>query len=307
MWRLLGLTALCACTCGASSAQRCAPALSRLRGGNIDSPYGYRRTSSIVRSRAVTPARKASLLPAELQPEQLNDAERVYVLQQFGRPEIRRKFIARVFSLVSAQIALCVFLIAAVRQLLSANPSVGAALFRASPVFFLLSLIPSLLLNLSRSLAVTPPFNYLLLFAFTLFTGLGLGGFTAILPIALLLRAGLATLVATGTLTTYALTTRRDFTAKRGLLYTGLSSLLVLGLLQFFIGGAWLEMAKVYLGVVVFSGYLIYDTQQIAGGGKQVQLRPTEHVRGALMIFMDIYNLFIYLLQAFMMEERDRR
>ena len=103
MWRLLGLTALCACTCGASSAQRSAPALSRLRGGNIDSPYGYRRTSSIVRSRAVTPARKASLLPAELQPEQLNDAERVYVLQQFGRPEIRRKFIARVFSLVSAQ------------------------------------------------------------------------------------------------------------------------------------------------------------------------------------------------------------
>lgn len=66
-------------------------------------------------------------------------------------------------------------------------------------------------------------------------------------------------------------------------------------------------MAKVYLGVVVFSGYLIYDTQQIAGGGKQVQLRPTEHVRGALMIFMDIYNLFIYLLQAFMMEDRDRR
>lgn len=145
-----------------------------------------------------------------------------------------------------------------------------------------------------------------MLFAFTLLTGLGLGGISAVLPLTLLLRAALATLVATGSLSAYALTTRRDFTAQRGILFAGLNSLLVLGLLQFFVGGSWLEFAKAYLGVVVFSGYLVYDTQQIAGGGKQIQLRPNEHVRGALMIFTDIFQLFLYLLQAFLLEERER-
>lgn len=162
MARLVILLALahgaanCAAALQSTSGCPISSPLLRLRGGNIDSPHGYRRPSAYTHSRPPVPA-KPALLPSELQPEQLSDAERVYVLQQFGRPEVRRKFVARVFSLVSAQCGLCVLLVAIVRQLLSTNPSLALRLYKASPVFFVLSLVPSLLLNLNHSIATKPP------------------------------------------------------------------------------------------------------------------------------------------------------
>lgn len=50
--------------------------------------------------------------------------------------------------------------------------------------------------------------------------------------------------------------------------------------------------------MLVFSGYLVYNTQQIVGGGKARQIRPTEHVLGALVIYTDAINLFLHVLQV---------
>ena len=66
---------------------------------------------------------------------------------------------------------------------------------------------------------------------------------TAPLPSSLLLRAGGATLAAVGSLAVYATRTKRDFTAKHGMLVSGIAALWLMGLLQFFFGGSLLASA----------------------------------------------------------------
>lgn len=43
--------------------------------------------------------------------------------------------------------------------------------------------------------------------------------------------------------------------------------------------------------------YLVYDTQIMMGGGKQYSISPEEYVFAALNLYLDIINLFLYILQ----------
>jgi len=245
-------------------------------------------------------------VPVQQQPQQqqpagtMSDAERVYVAQQFAMPAVRRQFLARVYSTVLVQ----VLLLAAIMAALRGAPAVAYRLMPSAPAFLLLATAPALAIQFAPRLAETAPYGHLLLAAFTALTGVGIGAATMPLPADLLVRAAAATAAAVGGLATYAVTTKRDFTARRGMLFAGLLSLLALGLVQALFGGPIVATARAYLGALVFSGYLVYDTQLIAGGGKRFQLRPTQHVLGALMVFNDVINLFLTILQAMARADR---
>jgi FtsH-binding integral membrane protein len=105
------------------------------------------------------------------------------------------------------------------------------------------------------------PLAYLMLALFTAFEGLAVGAFTWALPLALITRAATATAVATGGLTVYALTTRRDFSALGGMLTAGLLGLMTLGVLQIFMPGPLIHSARAAFGVLLFCGYIVVNTQ----------------------------------------------
>jgi len=197
-------------------------------------------------------------VPVQQQPQQqqpagtMSDAERVYVAQQFARPAVRRQFLARVYSTVLVQ----VLLLAAIMAALRGAPAVAYRLMPSAPAFLLLATAPALAIQFAPRLAETPPYGHLLLAAFTALTGVGIGAATMPLPADLLVRAAAATAAAVGGLATYAVTTKRDFTARRGMLFAGLLSLLALGLVQALFGGPIVATARAYLGALVFSGYL---------------------------------------------------
>ena len=46
-----------------------------------------------------------------------------------------------------------------------------------------------------------------------------------------------------------------------------------------------------------FFQYLVYDTQIMMGGGKQYALSPEEYIFAALNLYLDIVNMFLYILQ----------
>jgi len=235
-----------------------------------------------------------------VQPGELTDAERVYVLQQFERPEVRQRFITRVYFLVLTQVVFVTMLVCAMRKM----PALVYRLSSNAPIIFMVTSAPMLWLS-SRQRARKAPQNYVALFLFTALMGLALGAATAFLPADLLLRAGGTTVLAMVGLTVYALRTSRDFTMRGGLLLAGLFALFGLALVQVFLGGALVNSIKTYLGVVVFSAYIVYDTQLMVGGGKALQLRTDEHVLAAMGIFMDVVNLFMYILRAFMLERHE--
>ena len=55
------------------------------------------------------------------------------------------------------------------------------------------------------------------------------------------------------------------------------------------------QMMLATLGVFLFGVYLIFDTQLIMGG-KRYELSIDDYVVGALILYLDIIMIFLYLL-----------
>ena len=104
---------------------------------------------------------------------------------------------------------------------------------------------------------------------FTVFEGLAVGAVSFRYPLALVIRAAVATAAGAGGLSAYALTTRRDFTVFGGLLSSAMMGLFVLGLMQFFMGGNLIHSLHAGLGTLVFCAYLVFNTQMMMGGNKK--------------------------------------
>ena len=51
------------------------------------------------------------------------------------------------------------------------------------------------------------------------------------------------------------------------------------------------------LCVLLLFQYLVYDTQIMMGGGKMYSISPEEYIFAALNLYLDIVNLFLYILQ----------
>lgn len=57
-------------------------------------------------------------------------------------------------------------------------------------------------------------------------------------------------------------------------------------------------MTLVYasIGALLFSIYLIYDTQMMLGGKHKYSISPEEYIFAALTLYIDIINIFLYIL-----------
>ena len=58
----------------------------------------------------------------------------------------------------------------------------------------------------------------------------------------------------------------------------------------------WLQRVVGAFGVLIYSMFLVYDTQLILGRG-EMMLMVDDYVFGALRLYVDIIGLFLYLLQ----------
>uniref|UniRef100_A0A0G4IDM6 Uncharacterized protein n=1 Tax=Chromera velia CCMP2878 TaxID=1169474 RepID=A0A0G4IDM6_9ALVE len=121
------------------------------------------------------------------------------------------------------------------------------------------------------------------------------------------LLAFIATAGITIGMTMLAFFTKIDFTKYGAYLAAALLGLMVMGLIlmitSWFTAFKNLQFAyKIYaaLGAILFSFYIVYDTQLIVGGKHhQHQFSVDDYVFAALNIYLDIINLFIYLLRLF--------
>lgn len=97
-----------------------------------------------------------------------------------------------------------------------------------------------------------------------------------------------------GTLATIATVTKKDFSFMGKFLMIGL----VLGLLatvaNIFFQIPALSLALSVIFVLIFSAYILYDVSNIVNGGE------TNYITATLNLYLDIYNLFISLLNIIM-------
>ena len=92
-------------------------------------------------------------------------------------------------------------------------------------------------------------------------------------------------------LTSYVFITRKDFSFLGAALSMGIWVILGAMLLAIFVHSAALHLAIASVGVLLFCGYILYDTSRI------LQERGDDPVGAALRLFLDVVNLFVFLLR----------
>ena len=137
------------------------------------------------------------------------------------------------------------------------------------------------------------------LLAFTFVAGVFLG---PILQVALHLKNGaqLVGMAAGGTglifftLATIATVTKKDFSFMGKFLFIGVILLIVASLANIFFAIPALSLTISAIAVLIFSAYILFDISQIVNGGE------TNYVMATLALYLDIYNIFVNLLQLLM-------
>jgi modulator of FtsH protease len=96
------------------------------------------------------------------------------------------------------------------------------------------------------------------------------------------------------TLAGIATTTKKDFSFMGKFLLVGIILLIVASLANIFLQIPAMTLALSAIGVILFSGFILYDVSRIVNGGE------TNYIMATLGLYMSIYNLFTSLLQLLM-------
>eukprot|EP00924_Labyrinthula_sp_SR-Ha-C_P002458 snap_masked-scaffold_16-processed-gene-5.22-mRNA-1 protein AED:0.69 eAED:0.69 QI:0/-1/0/1/-1/1/1/0/240 len=212
---------------------------------------------------------------------------------------IRLGFIRKVFTLVFLQL---LFTFSCV--LLSTIPSVGSTI--QSPAFsILLSLSfffmigSTLTLTCCRHLTKKHPHNLILLGTYTFSQTVLLSYISSQINPAVISFALFTTLILVASLFYVAKNEIIDLRSSAPYLLVALLSFLIFGFVGIFVRSEGFELVYSFLGVLLFGLFLVYDIQLIIGGKHQMRYEVDEYVTAALMLYMDVIQMFLYLLRLF--------
>ncbi|MBR0150137.1 MAG: Bax inhibitor-1/YccA family protein [Synergistaceae bacterium] len=107
-----------------------------------------------------------------------------------------------------------------------------------------------------------------------------------------------------GGMSLYALYTKRDITSWGSFLHMGLIGLLVAMIVNVFIGSSAADLVISVIGIIIFMGLTAYDTAKIKSlatdaGNMDDESTGKIAVIGALALYLDFINLFLYLIRIF--------
>ena len=99
----------------------------------------------------------------------------------------------------------------------------------------------------------------------------------------------------------YGFVTKRDLTSLGGILFMGLIGLIVVMFVQlfFFPGNSLMNLGIGIVGVVIFTGLTAWDVQKLKNGAMPNINKESATVMGALMLYLDFINLFLFMLRIF--------
>jgi hypothetical protein len=109
-----------------------------------------------------------------------------------------------------------------------------------------------------------------------------------------------------GVMTVFGLTTKMDLSKWGTYLLIGLIGLIVASIINIFLASSAVEFIISLIGVVIFTALTAYDTQQIMRMAADPQINAQGEatltklsILGALRLYLDFINLFLYLLRLF--------
>lgn len=140
-----------------------------------------------------------------------------------------------------------------------------------------------------------PGVNAALFFLFAVLQGVILGPYLAYLEARLPgvpAEAAWLTVSVFGALTLYVFASKKDFSFMGGFLTVAVIGLIVASIVMFFVHAAWLTTAYCVVGVLIFAGFVLFDTSQI-----MLRLQPGDEMTGAISLYLDFLNMFMLILR----------
>jgi FtsH-binding integral membrane protein len=212
--------------------------------------------------------------------------------------EIRNGFIRKVYGILSLQLLVTFGLIATFQFV----PVVNDFVLSNNNTYLLwvalgLSLVTMISLVCFPVVARRVPFNYLLLFTYTLAEAYILGWVAVhYSPFVVMTAMGMTGIIVVA-LTLFACQTKYDVTGAGGYLLCAVMTLLIFGLVASLFRSQIMSLVYASFAVLLFSFFIVYDTQLIVGGKHRYSFGEDDYILAVLSLYMDIVNLFLYLLQ----------
>jgi len=105
-----------------------------------------------------------------------------------------------------------------------------------------------------------------------------------------------------GAMSIYGYTTQRDLSSWGSLLFMELIGVILASVVNIFLQSTAMYWVITYAGVLIFVGLIAYDTQKLKQLSDRIDGRDAEMfqkmvILGALSLYLDFINLFLYLLR----------
>lgn len=238
---------------------------------------------------AVNKTEETSPETAVLPPEE----HQVFV-SAFDDNKVQKAFIRKVFSVVTIQLlvtftVVCVFTFSkTVKEAVQKN----IWIYISSYIVFM---VVALCLSVSSTFSRKHPWNLVGLSMVTLSLSYMVGTVASYHNTTAVIIALGSTLVISFTIIIFSAQTRLDFTICNGVLLILSVDLLMFGFFSIFFYSSVLQIVYGCLGALLYALFLAVDCQLVMGRQKY-SLDPEEYIFAALIIYLDIIMIFLYIL-----------
>uniref|UniRef100_A0A8C1E494 Glutamate receptor, ionotropic, N-methyl D-aspartate-associated protein 1b (glutamate binding) n=1 Tax=Cyprinus carpio carpio TaxID=630221 RepID=A0A8C1E494_CYPCA len=210
---------------------------------------------------------------------------------------IRRLFIRKVFSVLSLQLAVTCGFVA----LFTFEPHVKLFVMQNAWTYwvgYIVFLVPYIVILCCGEFRRKHPWNLISLSILTLAMSYMVGVISSFYDTDIVMMAIGITVLVCFTVIVFSLQTKYDFTSCYGVLFVCFIVMLFFGILCIFLYNRILDLIFASVGALIFTCFLAVDTQLLLGN-KSLSLSPEEHVFAALNLYLDIIQIFLYILRIF--------
>jgi FtsH-binding integral membrane protein len=213
---------------------------------------------------------------------------------------LRNGVMSRVYAWMTAGLLVT----GAVASFVANTPPLVALIF-GNPILFFGLFIVQIVMVLGLSAAVgrlAPAVAMGIFVAYAALNGLTLSAVFLAYTSASIASTFFITAGTFGAMSLYGYTTKRDLSGVGQIAIMALIGILIASVVNLFLQSTAVYWVVTYVGVLIFVALTAWDTQKIKAMSQQVQTEADAGrvaVIGALTLYLDFVNLFIYLLRIF--------
>ena len=147
---------------------------------------------------------------------------------------------------------------------------------------------------------ISSPVATLLFYCFSILNGVTFALIFAVYTPVSIFKTFLITAGVFGAMSVYGYFTERDLTKIGSFLFMALIGLIIASVINIFWANSTLEWIVSIAGVIIFVGLTAWDTQNVKRMAQYNAVEPSRLATiGALSLYLDFINMFLYLLRFF--------